>query len=143
MSVYTLEELGYELSTKIVNGSLLSLLQTSFTTNSTSYAIVGRGQIDMTIFRKVKITNADLWVRSGALGADGMDVQLYDFDNAAEIGIVSFGGAEDNSNKPVDVSAYLKALTSEIAFGVRIKKAGAIGPSTCRSATLQIYGVLV
>lgn len=143
MSVYTQEELAFELSTKIVNGYTSILLDHSETTNSTSYSVISATIINMDLFRKNKISDILLVARSSSLGADGLDVQLYDFDNAAEIGIITFGGAEDQTVKTASLKTYLQGITGRIFAQLRIKKAGPIGPSTIRGATLEHFGVLV
>lgn len=140
---YDKQSLAYELSTKIVNGTELSLYQDDVTTNSTSYRSISFGIIDMDIYRINKITNIDFIALTGALAADGLDVQLWDQTNAAQIGFINFTGAESGTIKSVDVLSYLQNITGRIRARIRIKKAGPIGPSTFRAGKLQFYGVLV
>lgn len=143
MSVYTLEELGLELSHKIVNGTIMSLLQEQKTTNTTSYATVSRGIIDMDIYRIHKITNIDFMAYSGSVGGGGLDANLRDATNAADIGTINFTGAQDNIIKSDNVLSYLENITGKIEIHLRIRKAGAVGPSVLRAAAIQFYGVLV
>jgi len=139
---YDLKALAYELSTKIVNGFLFNLSTQPETTNSTIPARVGGGIICMDCFRKSKITTFNFYAASGNVGADGLDVQLYDVTNGAEIVVVNFATGESNSIKSEDANPYLQNISGAIEVEVNIKKAGPIGPSTFNTATLLPRGVL-
>lgn len=139
---YDLQSLAYELSTKIINGALLNLVNMEHTTNSQIYLKVGGGIIDMAKFKRTKITAIEFMVESGSLGTDGIDVQLYDKTNSAQIGLINFGGAEDDTLKFVDILSYLVNITGKITIEVHFRKAGAIGPSNISASSIQFYGVL-
>jgi hypothetical protein len=139
---YDLRSLAFELSSKIGNGFLFNVANIPTTTNSTSYTRVGGGIITMDCFRKSKITSIDFYVASGLLGTSGLDVQLYDVTNLAEIVLVNFLGTEDNTIKFEDANPYLTNISGSIEVEVNIRKAGPIGPSTFDVATLNFKGVI-
>ena len=139
---FDLKSLAYELSTKISNGFLFNLAAEPTTTNSTSYMRVGGGIICMDCFRKSKIKFIDFMVASGLLGGGGIDVQLYDSTNAAEIVVVNFLGTDDFTIKSEDALSYLEGITGRVEVEVNIRKAGPIGPSTFNTASLLFRGVI-
>ncbi len=135
------KNLAFELSARIWNGFLFNLLTQPETTNSQLYARAGGGIICMDCARKSKIVAIDFFVASGILGADGLEIQLLDVTNGAEIVLVNFIGGEDNSIKSADVNPYLQNITGAIEIEVNIRKTGPIGPSTFNTATLQPRGL--
>jgi len=84
----------------------------------------------------------DFIAASGTLGTDGIDVRLWDKNNAAEVGVVSFGGVDDDMIDFTNVKNYFSNKSGKIMLEVQFRKAGPIGPSNIAGATLNIYGVM-
>jgi len=126
----------------IQNGQIFPLLQSSKSTNLTTYAVVSNVIIDVDLIKKSKVKDMRLVARSASVGGGGLSVQLFDNDAAAEVGVVSFLGSEDQTIKSASVKSYLSGLTGRAFFTLRIKKDGPTGPSTVRSVALECYGKL-
>lgn len=113
------------------------------TTNSTSYALVGGGSVDLDRIKFSKLDVVHFRVMSGTVAADGVSCRLWDRINAAEITVISFTGAEDDTVKEVDVKSYFTGKTGAMIFECYIKKDGAVGPSEICSATVEFHGMRI
>jgi len=99
-------------------------------TNSTSWAEAGRIIFPCCCIRKRKLADARFYAGSGTLAADGLDVQLYDLTNAAQIALINFLGTEDDTVKWESFLSYFNSISDcGIIIQMNYRKAGPIGPS--------------
>ena len=125
----------------VSNSVVYPITHNDFTNNATVYQLAGKILFDTDLITSWNINDVIFSAESGAVGASGMNVQLYDATNAVEIGVIFFDDPDDFTIKNLSVKTYFLTLTGAIIIEVNFAKGANPGANANLGAsTLSIIG---